>query len=71
MYSSPLGMQSYVMASLSALQTMHDVEFIRLAVMFAVSLHTASIKHYCCAHWNLLLWELWVNVQLPVLTALS
>lgn len=49
MYSKPLGMPSYVMALSSALITMHNVEVIRLAVMFTVSLHTTSIK-VCAVH---------------------
>lgn len=43
MYSCRLGMPNDVMVSSSALQTMHDAEFIWLAVMFVVSLHTATV----------------------------
>lgn len=71
MHSRPFGMPSYVIAVSSAHETMHDVEFIRLAVMFAVSLHTASISHQCSAHRNSLLWDLWVNMQLAAPEALS
>lgn len=71
MYSKPLGMPSYVMALSSALITMHDVEVIRLAVMFTVSLHTTTHTSLHCAQRNLFLGDLWIKMKLAVLIAHS